>query len=190
MKPITDFIQAYQTQFNRKDLHKTVFRLGDRAMNKKARVNMAFHKTRRIMDLALSGKAIWIVLISWNTPEQTQHELSASGFELSLFQSYSGTPSDGVVDYTLLKPVSTTYLYLDTYNSATISPLYKSILRYDLNIPPCTPAQAYFLSFENHPILLNPYDDRGLELLTPNASYQEALEKPFASYVLSSTADL
>ncbi|WP_445440402.1 DUF3885 domain-containing protein [Dyadobacter frigoris] len=81
------------------------------------------------------------------------------------------------------------YIKYENYSLGKIFPLVQMIAGFDLGFKNTINILSYFLSFQNQPLLLNLYDDRGMELLAHDEQLINSVGGKFADYVLRREAE-
>lgn len=184
-----EFIDAYRDLFAGNSELKVRFKMGEDMRGAK-RLNQVLRRFEDISDFVFRDKEIWVFLIVWNANEENAKKLlkEMSG-EQGATSYYHGKIDDGLVDKErydeeAFEDAEIVYLKYDHYSINLILPIVYSKAGYDLGMEDTTGILAYFLCFEDHPILLNLYDDRGMELLSHDKNTINSVCEKFRDYVI------
>lgn len=183
-----DFINAYKKKFINNDELKLKFEMGG-DMDGDKRLNQVIQRFKEISNYVFKDNEVWVLLIIWDANGKNKQELINSGFDISLASSYY----DGALDDGLIKKqnfyeeafqdAEILYLKYKHYSFDDIIPLVYSKAGFELGLENTAGIVAYFVSFENQPVLLNLYDDRGMELLSHGRETINKISVEFSEYI-------
>lgn len=181
-----DFIEEYKRTFEKSNLYKIVLEMGDSTSLKQEKIAIIQKRFQEIVKITLGKeiKNIWVVLYFWNSKEQIFTELSDCGIDFKSKKTLEGKQSDGIVNYQFYNPEHVLYAHYESIELGILTNLISGIARDEIALTPSTEAKAYIISLDAHPVLLNLYDDRGMEILTSSPKvYADILEK-CGSYII------
>ncbi|MDP2385338.1 MAG: hypothetical protein Q8M29_03120 [Bacteroidota bacterium] len=184
-----DFIKAYKKQFIAKNKFKIVFEMGA-LLKGKERVGQVTNRFKEIADFIFEQKELWVLLILWDVERGTKNDLAKCGFEENAAtHSYKGKIEDGLLansrfDSQAIKESEIKYLKYEKFSFDKISPIVRAIAGYELGFENSANISAYFLSFEDTAVLLNLYDDRGMELLNDASEFTSEISNKFQRYLM------
>lgn len=75
------------------------------------------------------------------------------------------------------------YLYVKKYSSFIGSPIFTSIINYEMAEEPSADITSYFVDFDRS-IIVNIYDDRGMDVYSPNKAIIKGLLNRFSSWLI------
>lgn len=184
-----EFINAYKRNFVINDELKLKFEMGGK-MNGEQRVNQVLQRFEEISNYIFKNKEIWIFLIIWDANGDNKKELVNGGFDETLASNYYyGKVEDGLIIKEnfyeeAFEEAEILYLKYKHYSFDDIMPLVYSKAGFELGFENTAGIVAYFISFEDQPILLNLYDDRGMELLSHDRETINNISREFSEYVI------
>lgn len=166
--------------------HKIVFEMSGNIKDENLRVKNVIQRFKEISEAVFINKDIWIALIMWNNSMGTYKDLQDCKFktdEATLL--LEGDINDKIFHFDDYEDCKIIYLYYNKYDFAKVEPLVTAIAGFELGVEPSANVNAYFLNFqEDNAVLLNLYDDRGMELITTNLEFRQKILKQFRRYKL------
>lgn len=187
-----DFINLYKQFFSKNNELKLRFEMGGKLKSKK-RITQVLKRFEEISSYIFDNKEVWILLIIWDSKGNNKKELLNSGFEKSLSladEYYTGKLRDEVIDIhnfniEAFEDAEILYIKYKIYNFNAIFPIVYSKAGFELGANNTAGIVAYFISFsDEQPILLNLYDDRGMELLTTKQTLVNLIHNKFDEYII------
>lgn len=185
---LIEFIDSYKRSFGNNSELKLTFEMGGDEDGIK-RVNQVVQRFKEISDYIFKDKEVWVLLIIWDANGSNKKELLSSGFNINNATSYfHGDLNDGLINKEnfyedALNEAEILYIKYDLYQFECIFPLVYSKAGFELGIDNTAGIVSYFITFENPPILLNVYDDRGMELLTHDKKVINDVGTKFSKYL-------
>jgi len=114
----------------------------------------AITMSENILNHYFDGKNIYIRLTIWDKRYLKKYVKNI--FNLQKYITDSLVNDDSIV----------LYYYINNYNFQLIEKIVKSIVNYELGLAPYLNATCYYFNFDV-PVLVNVYDDRGLDIVLP-----------------------
>lgn len=163
------FVKKYRDHFGKKNKYQIVVSMDERFKGK-AKVVQVMKRFNQVANIIFSDKEIWVLLIIWDAYRGTMEDLTNCGFkypEIYIKGDYDDELlNTQLFDKEALKESEFFYLRYSKYAFEQIAPIVCAIAGYELGLERSANISAYFINFDDTPILLNLYDDRGLELVT------------------------
>ncbi|WP_259071963.1 DUF3885 domain-containing protein [Mucilaginibacter sp. X4EP1] len=139
--------------------------------NDSKRREQALARSNEILRYCFGRKAIWLRMILWSDKEE--RNLENSGFEIyKAAKVLKQKDEDEIL-----------YLYFNRYSKLLLSPIAKSIINFEMAEEPSANITCYFISF-NSKLIINIYDDRGLDIYTPNEELLKNINNKFSDWVM------
>ena len=187
---LPEFLIKFHNSFNIGHTFKIVFAMAGDIKNDNLRVQKVIQRFKDISKEIFRDKDIWIALILWNIERATVKELEVCGFNFENADfKFEGSKYDSVFvgdNFENFQDSQILYLYYNRFDFLKLKGLVKAIAGFELGVEPSANITCYFLNFETgNEVLLNLYDDRGMEFLTTNEGLQEKVLKKFKNYILS-----
>lgn len=154
-------------------------------LKRQKRVEQALTRSNDIFNLVFDKKEIWVRLILWNLKFQETHDkLISCGFRFE--------ENDGVLEVNnpinlnnaQLEDAKVYYIHYNEFDFEKIKPLLSAIFSFELAIQPSADISAVFLNTQDSLTLINPYDDRGLNIITTDALSFNKIEETFKKWAL------
>lgn len=183
-----EFINAYKRSFVTNTELKVRFEMGKNEKGNK-RVRQVLERFKEISEFIFQDEEIWVLLVIWDANGQNKKELLNSGFdETQASEYYHGHIGDGLIRKELFSDdafddAEILYLKYQNYSFSKIRPIVYSKAAFELGFKNTAGIVAYFMSFKDKPILLNLYDDRGMEVLSHDNNIISAVERKFSKYI-------
>jgi hypothetical protein len=184
----SEFINAFKLSFVSDTEFKVTFEMGQNAKGQK-RVNQVLERFENISKFVFQNDEIWVLLIIWDAKGENKKDFLNIGFDKSIAtECYNGKIKDALIKKEQFydKAIANAeifYLKYNTYLFDKVMPLVYSKAAFELGFQNTASIVAYFISFKNQPILLNLYDDRGMEILSNDKEIISNLEKKFYRYI-------
>ncbi|KAA0991033.1 DUF3885 domain-containing protein [Dyadobacter aurulentus] len=185
-----EFIRDYKKLFSQNNEFKIRFEMGGNIRSKKKRVKQVLTRFEEISNVVFMKKEIWVLLIIWDFKMDNNEKLIRLGFDIDLAKNYYfGKVNDGLIemkyfDQEVLDEAEILYLEYGSYSFRDILPLVHSSAGFDLAMENTAGLSAYYISFSKEPVLLNLYDDRGMELLSHDKKLIDSISRKFSHYLL------
>lgn len=184
-----EFIETYKRVFTKNDERKIRFKMGEKKEGEE-RVCQVLSRFEEISNYIFNRKEVWVLLIIWDANGENKKELVDAGFNEGKADEYHyGQVSDGLIkeeNFSSEALLNSEILYLkyNSYSFERVRPLIYSKAGFELGFERTAGIVAYFISFENCPILLNLYDDRGMEVLVENEKVMDEIHNRFVKYII------
>ncbi|TCC97852.1 DUF3885 domain-containing protein [Pedobacter hiemivivus] len=136
------------------------------------RVSQAKDRSSQILQYCFNGLPIWLRIILWD--KEGEMDLSNAG--LAIETSDKNFRDENEEDIL--------YLYLKKYSPLIVSPIVTSIINYEMAEEPSANITCYFVDFDRS-IIMNIYDDRGMDVYSPNKAIIEGLLNRFSSWAIN-----
>jgi hypothetical protein len=183
-----DFLVNYKKHFNTfklKEAIQLVFDMGGKIKNEQKRVNQVLERSREIFTELLCQKDLWLRLTIWDyNTKNTLEELTRCGFDFNKATRFFEISDSNDLEYNEQFDAKTYCLYYEKFNFEDIYPLLSAIASYELALNYSANVTAYFISFCSSPVLINLYDDRGLEVLIKDKYLFKRMYYKFEKYIL------
>lgn len=186
----SEFLSAYKRVFVDDNELRIGFKMGENLRGKK-RIDQVVKRFEEISNAVFGGDEIWVLLIIWDANGENKKKLIDIGFDINLASNYAyGKIDDGVIvkekfAEDAFEDAKILYIKYDQYSFNYILPLVYSKTGFELAFENTAQITAYFMSFSKHPVLLNLYDDRGMELLSHDKEVIDSVAKKFSKYIIS-----
>ena len=184
-----EFINNYKRLFLLDDELKIRFKMGENRRGK-SRITQVLNRFEEISNAVFSDKEVWVLLVIWDPNGKYGTEFVHTGFDTNLANDYyDGTIKDGLIvrekfAEDAFSDAKILYIRYENYSFRNIMPLVYSIAGYELTIENTGGILAYFISFEGEPVLLNLYDDRGMELLSHSKNLIDWATEKLGRYII------
>lgn len=161
-----DFKKKFHKSFSDDNQYKIVFNMSDYLKDEESRVKKVIQRFKSISQEIFHDSDIWVALVIWNQSIETAKDLKACGFKIEDVTSvFKGNINDNIFNFEDYEDSEIIYLYYDKFDFAKLKPLVRAIAGFELAVKPSASITAYFLNFQkDRDVLLNLYDDRGMEL--------------------------
>lgn len=123
-------------------------------------IQLSYKNSAKVLEAIYEGKEVWLRVILWE--HDSFDNLLKCGFTSSDFVVIL----EREVGFNELT-VAVKYLQLQEFRIESLSPFIKAVINFDLGINPMSNITCFYLNFDV-PALVNIYDDRGIDVLTPN----------------------
>jgi hypothetical protein len=144
------------------------------------RINQGLIRSRDIFNFVFENDDIWIRLILWDIEFlDTYNSLVACGFKFDECDNVYEVSNPVGLDEYQLEDTKVCYLHYKKFEFEKIKPLLSAIFTYELDVEPSANVSAVFLKKNLYLTLINPYDDRGLDILTNNSSNFDKINEKF-----------
>ena len=181
MISLIEFIERYENSYNRDNCFQSRIEIGEDFESDYLKVKHIHKLMEDICNHFFFNKELYIVLFLWNTNKKTKQELITCGFNYSKIDSIFNDLKISdikLADNPPNKEVS--LLIINKYDFSTIKSIVQAIAGYEILIKPSANISAYFISFgEEYDVLVNLYDDRGIEILTTSQIISNQIENIF-----------
>ncbi|MEA5260822.1 hypothetical protein VB264_23685 [Arcicella aquatica] len=128
----------------------------------------------------MHNKECWLVLKIWDVPLGTFTQLENAGFEINLSDSiFEDNFNDSIIKENYTQNDKILLINYKKYDFEKIRPVIQCIAAYELGIEPSANINAYLISFDNIYVLINLYDDRGMEVLTHDSVLNKLISDKF-----------
>ena len=180
---IEQFLSDYKKYFGGEKGDQLVFEMGEEIDEPKKRVDQVISRFKEITNCVLGDNGFWVILIAWDESRGTLKDLEKCGFHFdkaSFFKKEKAV--NNITSLDISEDDGLYYLYYNSYERKDILPLISAIAGYELGIVESANISAYLVSFHEVPILLNLYDDRGMELISNDLDWVKSQTENFANY--------
>lgn len=148
--------------------NKLRFELGGDEIDLK-RVSQAKERSSQILQYCFSGLPIWLRIILWD--KEGEMDLSKAGLAVETFDdSFKDENEEDIL-----------YLHLKKYSPFIVNPIVTSIINYEMAVEPSANITSYFIDFDRS-IIVNIYDDRGMDVYSPGKAFIKGLLNRFSSW--------
>ncbi|PWG78084.1 DUF3885 domain-containing protein [Pararcticibacter amylolyticus] len=137
-----------------------------------ARVIQAIQRSNRILEYCFSGKDVWIRAILWSEDEEAALEMAGLSVR-SANKLFRQKKEDEEV----------LYLFFDRYTDSLGKVLTTSIINYEMALEPSANITCYFINLKDQ-LIINIYDDRGMDIFSPNDDLIYAIGRQFSGWLL------
>lgn len=136
------------------------------------RLNQAKDRSNQILQYCFNGLPIWLRIILWD--KEAEKDLSNAGLAIETSDnSFRDENEEDIL-----------YLYLKKYSPFMVKPIVTSIINYEMAEEPSANITCYFVDFDRS-IIVNIYDDRGVDVYSPNKAIIEGLLNRFSSWSIN-----
>ena len=146
--------------------------LGGEKGDDEYRATLAYERALDVLNTTFAGKNIWLRVILWDTII-TNEELGINDPDLIKFDIKTENSR-------------TLYLHCSQYDTYIVGLILKLIINYELAIEPGLNIQCFYCNFDL-PVLVNVYDDRGMDIVTPNGELHQFLLKKYTKWLLNNS---
>jgi hypothetical protein len=175
----TDFEDNFTTIFgdiNRSTLssineNRLRFELGGEEVGSN-RIKQALDRSNQILQYCFHNLDIWLRIVLWSDKEEGFLEKAG----LVIQSAYS--------TFRQKNEEETLYLYYDKFSKSLVEPIITSIVNYELAEEPSANITCYFVNFEKQ-IVINIYDDRGVDVYSTNKKIIEAISDKFYPWLIA-----
>jgi hypothetical protein len=136
-----------------------------------ARLPQILSRCNSILRFCFDNKVFWLRIILWSDKEEIN--LKNAGFS---FHKASKV-------FRLKGEYETLYMHFNRYSKTFALPIIKSIVNFDMAEEPSANITCYFVSF-SRPLIINIYDDRGLDIYSPNKELLNRTRKEFFDLIM------
>jgi hypothetical protein len=150
--------------------NKLRFELGGEGTDS-ARITQAIKRSNQILQYCFDESPIWLRIILWSDEEEVN--LKNAGLIVHNADKVFRNKGDEEI----------LYLYFKKYLSFQVSPIITSIINYDMAEEPSANITCYFVDLEKL-ILVNIYDDRGMDVYALNQEFIKDLSSKFQSWMI------
>ena len=178
MIAIEEFYSKYQQNFDEQNCYQIDIETGENFKDDIEKVNFIQKRMKYILDYIFSNKEIYVILFIWNVDRNTIIDLFECGFHYDKF--------DQIIKNIQIKDIKleddppnteVQLLYSKAYQYEKIQPIVQAIAGNEILVKPSADISAYFILFEeDRNILVNLYDDRGIEILSPHLELKNYFE--------------
>jgi hypothetical protein len=148
------------------------------------RVNITHQKSKEVLDYLFDSRDLWIKLIIWNKSFNTRFELEKCQFDWKKPMQVVDLHDSIVLNASEKVDTDAYFLYYPKYDYEMVRPLIQAIAAFELGLDPSANISAEFMSFGRSPVLVNLYDDRGMEIISIDSDHHQVLMNRFIRYVL------
>lgn len=172
MIEISEFYKRYESSFDNKNCYQTLINIPDTFENNYLKVDYIHRLMENLCDQLFFEKDLYIVLFIWNTDRNTTQELIICGFDENKFDFvFKNIKIDDIKLVENPQNIDINLLYKQKYDYLTVKSIVQAIAGFEIGVEPSCNVSAYFICFsEEADILVNLYDDRGIEILTTDKS--------------------
>ena len=180
-----ELIKKYKKYFSYNDEFRVVFEMGG-GLNDELRLRQVHNRFKEISEYIFKNDEIWIILILWDIDRDTKGQLKRVGFkEENATKIFKGENEDNLFEREITENDEIYYVNYNKYSFNNIYSLVRAIGGYELGLDCGVNITAYFISFKDNPVLMNLYDDRGMELLSNDLETINKVSENFSDYVLN-----
>lgn len=185
-----EFIKNYKAQFTKNKVFQLKFEMGGSIKIKIKRVAQVLNRFEEVSNTIFLNEEIWVLLIIWDAKKSSISKLFSEEFTTNNPKKYyKGEINDGLIetnnfDQGAFDEAEIFYLQYSQYSFDKVIKLVYSSAGFDLAIENTIGITAHYVSFKREPILLNIYDDRGMELLSPDKNIVDSIGEKFSQYLL------
>lgn len=149
------------------------------------RVKQGIKRSKDIFGTIFENNEIWVRLVLWNLQfSDTYNDLISCGFNFEKSDKVLEVTNPVGLDEDQKEDTKVCYLHYKTYEFEKIEPLLTAIFSYELALEPSANISAVFMDVNNSLTLINPYDDRGLDIITNDSLYFDMIRKKFDEWEL------
>ena len=134
------------------------------------RIRQAIERSSQILKYCFDEYSVWLRIILWG--EEEEANLKSAGLVVRSADKFFRDKNDEEV----------LYLYFKKYSPFQVSPIITSIVNYDMAEEPAANITCYFVNFEKS-VIINIYDDRGMDIYTPDKGLIKGLSKEFHDWL-------
>lgn len=135
------------------------------------RLNQALDRSSKVLQYCFKNKAVWLRMILWSDREE--RNLENAGFKLhKAIRVFKQKSEDQIL-----------YTHFNRYSKHLLTPIRKSIINFDMAVEPSANITCYFVSFSAK-LIINIYDDRGLDIYTPNNVLLNKIKNDFFEWLI------
>lgn len=136
-----------------------------------SRVKQAKDRSNQILQHCFNGLPIWLRITLWDN----EGEVNLNNAGLDVRTSDNNFKNEGEEDVL--------YLYVKKYSSFIGCPIVTSIINYEMAEEPSANITCYFVDFDRA-IIVNVYDDRGMDVYSPDKAIIKGLLNRFPSWLI------
>jgi RHS repeat-associated protein len=136
------------------------------------RVEQALFRSKQILQYCFGKSQIWLRIILWDDNER--ENLKKADFKLN----HANLFFEGVV-----ANEKVLYVHFKEYAELFVNPIILAIINYEINKEPYANITCYFINFST-PVLLNIYDDRGMDIFSPNKRLINGIADQYNSWLI------
>jgi Domain of unknown function (DUF3885) len=136
------------------------------------RNEQALFRSKQMLQYCFSKSPIWLRIILWDANER--ENLNKADFKLDRANLFF---EDVVANEKVL------YVYFKDYVELFVSPIILAIINYETNKEPFANITCYFINFST-PVILNIYDDRGMDIFSPNKILTSGISDQYSSWLI------
>lgn len=130
------------------------------------RIKQAVERSNQIMQYCFHESPIWVRVILWGEDEEANLETAGLAIK-DADKVFRDRQEEEIL-----------YLYFKKYSSFLASPITTSIINYEMAEEPSANVTCYFIDFAKL-IIINVYDDRGMDVYSPNKRLIEDISNKF-----------
>lgn len=146
------------------------FELGGDETNS-TRIKQAKDRSKQILEYCFSGAPVWLRIILWDS--ESEANLNAAGLNLNLCDdNFKNESEDEVL-----------HLFAKKFGENIGEAVATSIINSEMALEPSANITCYFIDFEKS-IIANIYDDRGMDVYSPNKSIIDGLSDKFSIWLV------
>jgi len=135
------------------------------------RIEQALYRSRQVFNYCFKNQ-IWFRIILWDNNE-------IEFFKKSNINEYDGYfKEESIINET---KVSVLYFYYETFPELNINSINTLNINHELGESPSLNITCLFMDFQNA-VLINVYDDRGLDIYCPNSSLLNGISDKFIQW--------
>ncbi|MEE1899176.1 hypothetical protein V1389_12555 [Flavobacterium rakeshii] len=178
------FINNYKKFFSGDNTYKIVFKLNDYLEDNTENFLHVVNKFKEISEYVLANKEVYLLLMKWDKT-QTSQDIKSSGFnEDEADSKFKLEDYKEMINPFLEEEDELICLNYNNYDFSAIKKLAEGIAGFELGIESGLNISIYFISFDDYPVLLNMYDDRGMEVLLEDEKAYNEIKLKFSKYLL------
>ncbi len=148
--------------------------LGGENKSTSDRIRQALYRSSQVLDYCFKNQ-IWFRVILWDNNEAEFFEKSHINIEeCDVYFKQAIIIEE--IEITIL------YFYYEIFPKLIIDSINTLIINYDLGESPTLSITCFFMDFQNA-VLINPYDDRGLDIYCPNSNLLTDISAEFIQWV-------
>jgi hypothetical protein len=135
------------------------------------RIEQARNRSNQIFQHCFNGLPLWLRIILWD--EEAAINLNKAGLTIKSSDDYFESKNEENI----------LYLFIKKYSFSKIDPVVSAKINYEMAEEPSANITCYFINFEKS-IIVNVYDDRGMDIYADNQSIINELLSKFSDWVI------
>ena len=135
------------------------------------RIKQAIERSTNILKYCFKNKEMFLRIVLWNSDAK----IILKDILLDVDNTFERDSTND--DENIL------YVFMKKYKENIGIFISTLIVHYDLALDPSANITCYFVNFDT-PIIINIYDDRGMDIYSPNLHFMDNLSKTYSNWII------